>query len=132
MHIFLNSVIIIKGCNWQAEVLTSTLAILKIVVLLYPFSGMSLYFSSIFNDLLLNNYFWDDLDESDICLHGKLLPASIYLLNVNNGNTRTTCKICSKLTTPEWRQWRLCGVFTVNFEQILHIVLVFPLLTLNK
>ena len=37
------------------------------------------------------------------------------------------CKICSKLTikTPERRHWRRCGVFIANFEQILHIVLVF-------
>ena len=28
--------------------------------------------------------------------------------------------------------WRLSGVFSVNFEQISHIVLVFPLLTLGK
>ena len=36
------------------------------------------------------------------------IPAGIYLLKVNNGNTRTRCKICSKLTikTPERRQWR--------------------------
>ena len=30
------------------------------------------------------------------------------------------------------RQWRRSGLFTFNFEQILYIVLVFPLLTLNK
>ena len=24
-------------------------------------------------------------------------PADIYLLKINNGNTRTTCEICSKL-----------------------------------
>ena len=30
------------------------------------------------------------------------------------------------------RQWRRSYVFIVNFEQISHIVLVFPLLTLNK
>ena len=43
------------------------------------------------------------------------------------------CEICSKLTikTQEWRQWRRYGVFIVNFEQILHISMVFPLLTLN-
>ena len=31
------------------------------------------------------------------------LPAGIYLLKVNNRNTRTRCEICSKLTikTPE-------------------------------
>ena len=41
------------------------------------------------------------------------------------------CEVCSKLAikTPERRH--LCRVF-INFEQISHIVLVFPLLTLNK
>ena len=44
------------------------------------------------------------------------------------------CEICPKLTikTPERRQQRRSGVFIVNIEQISHIVLVFPLLTLNK
>ena len=43
------------------------------------------------------------------------------------------CEICSKLTiqTPEQREWRRSGVFIVNFEHILHLVLVFLLLTLN-
>ena len=33
-------------------------------------------------------------------------PAGIYLLKVNNRNTRTRCEICSKLTikTPERRR----------------------------
>ena len=48
-------------------------------------------------------------------------PAGTYLLKVSDGNTRTMCEICSKLT-----------IKTVNFEQILHIVLMFPLLTLDK
>ena len=34
--------------------------------------------------------------------------------------------------TPERRHWRRYGVFFVNFEYILHFVLVFLLLTLNK
>ena len=61
-------------------------------------------------------------------------PAGIYLLKVNNRNTRTRCGICSKLTinTPERRHWRRSGVFIVNFEHIPHLVLVFLLLTLNK
>ena len=35
-------------------------------------------------------------------------PAGIYLLKVNDRNTRTRCEICSKLTikTPERRHWR--------------------------
>ena len=62
-----------------------------------------------------------------------LFPVGIYLLNVNNRNTRTSCEICSKLTikTPERHHWRHSDVFIVNFEHILHLVLVFLLLTLN-
>ena len=50
----------------------------------------------------------------------KLHPAGIYLLIVNNRNTRARCKICSKLTikTPKRRQWRCAGVFIINFERI--------------
>ena len=60
-------------------------------------------------------------------------PAGIYLLKVNNRNTRTRCEIYSKLTikTPERRQWRRSGVFIVNFEHISRLGLVFSLLTLN-
>ena len=50
-------------------------------------------------------------------------PAGIYLLKVNNRNTRTRCEICSKLTTKT--------PIIVNFEHISHPVLVFLLLTLN-
>ena len=59
--------------------------------------------------------------------------AGIYLLQVNNRNTRTRCEIYSKLTikTPERRQWRRSGVFIVNFEYISRLALVFLLLTLN-
>ena len=55
-----------------------------------------------------------------------------YLLKVNSRNTRTRCEICSKLTlkTPERRR-RPSSVFIGNFEHILHLVLVFLLLTLN-
>ena len=61
------------------------------------------------------------------------IPAGIYLLKVNNRNTRTWSEICSKLIikTPEWRHWRRSGVFTVNIEHISHLVLVFQLLTSN-
>ena len=58
-------------------------------------------------------------------------PAGIYLLKVNNRDTRTRCEICSKLTikTPERRQWRRSGVFNFNLERISHLILVFLLLT---
>ena len=60
-------------------------------------------------------------------------PAGIYLLKVNIRNTRLRCEMCSKLTikTPEQYHWRRSGVFTVNFEHISYLVLVFLLLTLN-
>ena len=63
----------------------------------------------------------------------NLNPASIYLLKVNNRNTRTRCEIYSKLITKtqERRHWRLSGVFIANFEHISHLVLVFLLLTLS-
>ena len=63
----------------------------------------------------------------------RLNPAGIYLFKVRNANTRTMCKICLKLTikSPERRRLR-SGVFSIYFKQISHIVLVFPLLTLNK
>ena len=62
------------------------------------------------------------------CQH---FPNDIYLFKVNNRNTRTMREICSKLTkkAPERRHWR---IFIANFKLISHIVLVFPLLNLNK
>ena len=57
--------------------------------------------------------------------------ADIYLLKVNNRNTRTWCEMCSTLTTktPERRHWRRSGVFVVNCEHIPNLVL--RLLKLN-
>ena len=53
------------------------------------------------------------------------------MFKVNNRNTRRRCEICSKFTikTPEWRYWRRFGFFTVNFEHISHLVLVFLFFT---
>ena len=47
-------------------------------------------------------------------------PVGIYLLKVNNRNTRRRYEICSKLTinTPARRQWHHSGAFIVNFEDI--------------
>ena len=49
-------------------------------------------------------------------------PVGIYLLKVNNRNSRTRCEICSNLRIkiPERRQWRHSGIFIVKFEHILH------------
>ena len=62
------------------------------------------------------------------------IPANIYLFKVNNRNSRKRCKICSKfkIKTPEQLHWRRFSVFIANFEHILHVFLVFLLLTLNK
>ena len=49
-----------------------------------------------------------------------------YLLKVNNRNTRTRCEIYSKLTIKTTERRHI-----VNFEYILHLVLVFLLLTLG-
>ena len=61
------------------------------------------------------------------------IPVGIYLLKVNDRNTRARFEICSKLTikTPEQRLASF-DVFIVNFEHISHLVLVFLLLTLRR
>ena len=43
-------------------------------------------------------------------------------------------EVCSKLTikTPEWRYQYPPGAYITNFEQVLHIGLVFHLIILNK
>ena len=55
-----------------------------------------------------------------------------YQQNINEKNNNmynwwSATKICSKLTkkTPERHNWRRSGDFIVNFEHILHLVLVF-------
>ena len=59
-----------------------------------------------------------------------IIPVGIYLLKAKNRNTRTRCKVCSKLTIKILVSfWCL---YYINFEQISHPVLVFLLLTLNK
>ena len=59
--------------------------------------------------------------------------AGIYLVKVNNGNTKRRCEMFSKLITKtsERRQWCRSGVFIVNFEHISQLVIVFLMLTLN-
>ena len=61
----------------------------------------------------------------------KIYPAGIYLLKVNNRNTKTKCEISSKLiiNRPERRHWRNFKLWTsftpcssvsiVNFEQVI-------------
>ena len=48
-------------------------------------------------------------------------PGGIYLLKINDANTRTMCEVYSKSTikTPERCQLPHSSVFIANFEQIL-------------
>ena len=48
------------------------------------------------------------------------IRVAIYLLKVNNGNARTMCGICSKVTikTSELPLCNLSGVCNVEFEQV--------------
>ena len=61
-------------------------------------------------------------------------PAGNYMFKINNRNTRARCEICSKvkIKATEPQQWRLSGVFIVNFEHISHLFLVFLLLPLSR
>ena len=61
-------------------------------------------------------------------------PVAIYFFKVSNGNIRIVCEVCLKSTTktPERGHCRLSGISVINFKQISHIVLVFPLLALSK
>ena len=68
---------------------------------------------------------------------------SIYLLKIDNRNTRTMFRtkiihiekelqlLAAGLFKYVW-PWRLSVVFIVNFEDILHFVIILPLLGLSK
>ena len=78
---------------------------------------------------------WDHATNQKSFISSNTIPVDIYLVKVNNRNTRTSCEICSKLTIKitERRHWRRFGSLIGNFEHISHLVLVlvFLLLTLN-
>ena len=63
-----------------------------------------------------------------------IFPANIYLLKVQNKNTRKRFEKCSKLTikTPEQRHRSRSGVFTLKIKDISHLLLLFLLLTLDR
>ena len=62
--------------------------------------------------LTLNSISFSGTSDND----KRLNPVGIYMLKVNNGNTRIRCEICSELTikTPERRQWRQNGYRTAS------------------
>ena len=80
------------------------------------------------------NKYYDYFYHYSFCCIISVTSFGIYLLKVNNRDTRTRCEICFKLTikTPEPSQWRRCNVIIVNFEHISHLVLVSLLLTLSR
>ena len=78
-------------------------------------------------------HFKDNLSKK---LSGLYLPKFVFFLELLDKNypglcLRTLCEMSSKVTT-ERRKRRHSFVFIDNFESISHIVLVFPLLTLNR
>ena len=56
----------------------------------------------------------------------RIFGILVYLLKVSSGNMLKFNNKDTRMT------WRCSGVFIVNFEQVLHVVLMFPLLNLNK
>ena len=64
----------------------------------------------------------------------NLYDCKFYQLLQNFKQKPQPAITCLKLTikTPERRQWSRSGVFTVNFEHITHLVLVFLLLTVSN
>ena len=63
-----------------------------------------------------------------------LFAQQAFIFSKSTFETAEMCEICSKFTKriPEQSQSCHSGVYFVNFEQNSHIVLVFPLLILNK
>ena len=66
-------------------------------------------------------YYWKNLIIDVYRVLNIPLPAGIYLLKVDNRNTRTRCKICSKLTMKTHDARHRSGVFIVKFEHISHL-----------
>ena len=121
--------------NIETIILFVSIACYMIYVFLWMNQGLVLCCAS--SEAYLGPYetsmiglFYETIHKKSIV---RRFPACIYLLKVNNRNTRTRCEICSKLTvnTPWRSHWRPSGVFIVNFEHISHLVLVFRLLTLS-
>ena len=58
--------------------------------------------------------------QSEECIYKRqrVIPAGIYLLKVNNRNTRKRCEMCLKLIikTPEQRQWLTLNLFHTVFK----------------
>ena len=73
--------------------------------------------------------FWYSVDSSH-----QAFTWSEKIFNRDSRNSRTRCKICSKLSikTPKQYHWCHSCVFIVSFEHISLIVLTFLLVTLSR
>ena len=101
---------------------------------------MKVFFLFVFFCLFLFIFIWIDIDNSKIdLLTGTsivcfpLVPDSIYLLKVNNENTRVICELCSKLTInrPEdvtW-EWLRSVVILITWQKTLISLKLLPLAT---
>ena len=113
-----NSGVWLRNSNW------GNINFIKIILLLSKYQKQA---------LIVGSNREDGLMVLPTALRKSWISNDIYLLKVSNRNTRTKCEICSRLTikTPERLCWRPSAVFIANFENISHLVLVLPLLTLN-
>ena len=88
------------------------------------------------NCMCLIGYMDDDYKSKplSIVLPKVNTPIGKLMFKVDNRNTKTRCEIRPKLTMkmPAQHQKHCSGVFIVNFEYILQLVLVFLLLTLSR
>ena len=69
-----------------------------------------------------------------IWAYNKYVPDNIYLLKVNNKNTKNISEICSKFTikTPERHDWRCSDVFIINFERTSHFFSSISIVNFDK
>ena len=67
------------------------------------------------------------MSNTSVSYLAKQSPAGIHLFKVNNGNTKTMCEICSKLTIKTQSDIIdiTSGLFIISFEQISLTVLRF-------
>ena len=85
---------------------------------IFKFSKLVKSFSGIFQNFCVHIH-------SKVCIysHNTIFPSSVpagnYMFKVNNGNTRTRCEICSKLTTTTPGVCLVTLLLTLNIFQIL-------------
>ena len=119
-----------RAC-WNGLILYALWKLCKAEILTKPIMAyyMTMLYSRLWTKLISGINWFGHMTKP---FKNEFCPADIYLLKVDS--IKMMCEICSKLAIkiPERHFWCRFGVFIVNFEQISHIVLLLPLLTLNK